>query len=158
MKMPLGPGTWPAFWLGTLPPSDPAAPGIEIDVLEYYGHDSSKFQSAVHVWNKNESLSRHTVHSTPVPSGSLSNDFHTFGVRVAPDLITFYLDRRAVWQVDTPPELKMPLYPIANLALGSGYPINQTPNPSRLLVDYIHTFGPLAEGQSDQVGCKGGKP
>ncbi len=46
-----------------------------------------------------------------------------------------------VWSRPTPPELDGPMYPIVNLALGSGWPIDKTPNPSRLLVDYVHVYG-----------------
>jgi hypothetical protein len=33
------------------------------------------------------------------------------------------------------------MYPLVNLALGSGYPIDKTPDPSTLLVDYVHVYG-----------------
>jgi Glycosyl hydrolases family 16 len=86
------------------------------------------------------------IWSTARPSRTCpSEQFHTFGVRVAPDIITFYLDSRAVWQVDTPQELQRPPFPLIDLALGSGFPIDKTPNPSVLLVDYVHMFEPISD-------------
>jgi hypothetical protein len=45
-----------------------------------------------------------------------------------------------VWQTATPKEHVYDMYPIVNLALGSGYPIDQTPDPSVLDVKYVHVF------------------
>ena len=151
MKLPPGPGTWPGFWLATQRPWDASGPGIELDVIEYYGLDPAAFQSAVHVWYPDPKLSRHETHKTNVPSGSLLDAFHTFGIRVAPDFLTFYLDRRSIWRFETPAELKLPMYPIVDLALGSGFPVDKTPDPSVLLVDYIHVYEPDAKMHSD--GC-----
>lgn len=144
MRLPPGPGTWPAFWLGTQRPNTDKSPSIEIDVIEYYGHSTAAYSAALHVWYKGEEQKRstHQVQKVPVPDGSLLNAFHTYGVRVTPETITYYLDRKPVWQKPTPPELDKPLYPLVNLALGSGFPIDKTPNPSVLLVDYVHVYAP----------------
>lgn len=139
-KMPTGPGVWPAFWLGTSEPRDRKEPSLEVDVIEYYGHDPSAFQSAYHVWQKDPPRSDHDLRSTPVAPHSLETDFHVYGVQVDPKFITYYLDRKEIWKVNTPPEHKMPLLLMANLALGSGFPIDKTPNPSVMEIDYIHAY------------------
>jgi beta-glucanase (GH16 family) len=82
-------------------------------------------------------------------------DFHTFGIDVSPQAIVFYLDRAPVWKQPTPDELDGPLFPLVNLALGSGWPIDQTPNPSTLLVDYVHVYGREA---GPPEGCPPGLP
>ena len=142
MRMPPGPGTWPAFWLSTLKPTAMKVPHIELDVVEYYGHDTGSFQTAYHVWypEGRQELSRGDLKMIDIPEGLAVDGFNTYGVRVAPDRITYYLNRKAVWAVDTPPELQRPLYPMVNLALGSGYPIDKTPDPSVLLVDYVRVY------------------
>lgn len=140
MKLPPGPGTWPAFWLSSLRPAGSTGPSIEIDIIEYYGHDTSAFQSAVHVWSDDPTQIRHVTQKISVPPGSLTDQYHTYGVLVASDAITFYLDRRAIWQTDTPRDLTLPLFPLVNLALGSGFPIVDTPNPSTLNVDYVRVY------------------
>lgn len=143
MRLPPGPGTWPAFWLMTLAPRGDPTPGVELDVLEYYGHMDGKFSSAVHVWYRGDDAkkkSRHTLHWTSVPAGSLVDRFHDYGVRVLPQEITFFLNRREIWRQPTPPELDKPLFPLANLALGSGYPITGTPDPSVLRIQRIGIY------------------
>ncbi|GJE28452.1 glycoside hydrolase family 16 protein [Methylobacterium organophilum] len=150
MRLPPGAGTWPAFWLGTKRPNTDKTPSIEIDVIEYYGHADAAYSAALHVWYKgaDEKRSTHTVHKVPVPSGSLLDSFHTYGVRVTPETITYYLDRKPVWEKPTPAELDKPLFPLVNLALGSGFPIDRTPNPSVLYVDYVHVYAPDPDGQA----------
>lgn len=150
MRLPPGAGTWPAFWLVTQRPNTDKTPNVEIDVIEYYGHRDNTYSAALHVWYKGEEQKRstHTVERVPVPAGSLLDSFHTYGVRVTPETITYYLDRKAVWQKPTPPELTKPLYPLVNLALGSGFPIDKTPNPSVLVVDYVRAYAPNPGGQA----------
>jgi hypothetical protein len=82
----------------------------------------------------------------PVPDGALVQGFHTYGISILPEGITYYLDRRAVWQQPLPPELNRPMFPLVNLALGSGYPIDHTPDPSVLLVSYVHVYAWRKDG------------
>lgn len=149
MKFPPGPGTWPAFWLASLKPAKDSSPGIEIDVIEYYGHAMSAYSAALHVWYKGEdkARSRHTVHKIAVGAGSLVSTYHDYGARVTPETITYFLDRKPVWEQPTPPELASPLYPLVNLALGSGFPIDKTPDPSVLAVRYVHVYAFDPEGR-----------
>ncbi|WP_322015091.1 glycoside hydrolase family 16 protein [Paraburkholderia sp. J12] len=150
MRMPPGPGTWPAFWLASLKPVGEQVPGVEIDVVEYYGHDDTNYMSALHVWypGNQQDQSRHVVHANRVVPGSLVDGYHTYGVLIEPAKITYFLDRVAVWDRPTPPEYRFPMYPIVNLALGSGYPISDTPNPSVLKVKYVRLYTPL-----DSASC-----
>jgi Glycosyl hydrolases family 16 len=156
MKMPPGPGTWPAFWLAALKPATPITDGnIEIDVIEYYGQFTSAYQAVVHVWYKDAAKNRGQNQKIDVPDNSLVDDFHTFGVDVSPQAIVFFRDGKQVWSQPTPPELDGPLYPLVNLALGSGWPIDRTPNPSTLLVDYVHVY---ARDAGPPEGCRPGPP
>lgn len=150
MKMPPGKGVWPAFWLMGRDKSQGSA---EIDVVEYYGHDNSRFESVWHVWmahlGKPDLGGKHIVE---VPAGTLSTRFHTYGVDVSPDVVTFYFDRKQTWQIPTPETFHNCFYPLVNLALGSGWPIDETPDPSYLWVDYIHVYsrmpGPTRAGSA----------
>lgn len=152
MKFPPGPGTWPAFWLMSLQPAQ-QTPKIEIDVVEYYGHMTDKYFTTAHVWygGKDEHLTRHEGQRLSVPAGSLTGDFHRYGVRVDAQNITYFLDGEAMWRQPTPKEHKAPLYPLVNLALGSGYPTDKTPDPSTLEVDYVRVYRP-ATGEA-KAGC-----
>jgi beta-glucanase (GH16 family) len=146
MKLPPGPGTWPAFWLVSLMPASDKRPRVELDVIEYYGHRTDRYHVTGHVWytGADKKKTRHDGSAVKVEDGSLVQAFHTYGVLVGPDKITYYLDRRPVWQQPTPVELQTPLYPLVNLALGSGYPTEATPDPSVLEVDYVREYRPLA--------------
>ncbi len=155
MKMPPGPGTWPAFWLIPLRPASAMDGKVEIDVIEYYGRATSEYHSVVHVWFRDQAKNRGDGHIVSVPDGSLIDDFHTFGVDISPRNLTFFFDRKKVWQYPAPPELDSAMYPLVNLALGSGWPIDKTPNPSTLLVDYVHVYG---RGAGPAEGCEPGLP
>lgn len=158
MKFPPGPGTWPAFWLMSLQPAR-QTPKIEIDVVEYYGHMTGTYFATAHVWygGNDEHLTRHDGKKLSVPQGSLTSSFHRYGVRVDPQFITYFLDGKAMWRQPTPKEHKARLYPLVNLALGSGYPTNQTPDPSTLEVDYVRLYRPAtAKELANCAGKPGG--
>src|SRR6266849_7632350 len=84
MKMPPGPGTWPAFWLAALKPVAGSDGNIEIDVIEYYGQFTSSYQAVLHVWYKEQAKSRGQNLKIDVPDNSLVDDYHTFGVDLSP--------------------------------------------------------------------------
>jgi beta-glucanase (GH16 family) len=153
MKMPPGPGTWPAFWLGALMPVQSTEAKLEVDVIEYYGHITGAYAANLHVWK--DGKDRGAGAKIEVPDGSLVADFHTYGVDISPKAIVFFHDGKQVWSQPTPPEHIGPLYPIINLALGSGFPIDKTQNPSTLLVDYVHVYGRDA---GPPEGCPPGPP
>jgi beta-glucanase (GH16 family) len=151
-QLPPGPGVWPAFWLNTNQPRDTKEPSVEIDVMEYYGQFPDAYHSVVHIWNKVDPKSSQAEdHIVPVQSGSLTAAFHTYGVDVEADWVTFYLDRQPTWRVATPAELKQPLMILVDLALGAGWPIDQTPNPSIMKVDYVRAYEPGSDG--DRSSC-----
>ena len=141
-KLPGGPGVWPAFWLASsFDRTDPQAGAdgsIEIDVIEFYGHNPGAYQSAVHVWKPDPHRAEGATVTTKM--NEVSADFHRYGVSVDPDVITMYFDGIEVWKTKTPPEHKRPLMLLLNLALGSGWPIDQTPNPSFMYVDYVRAY------------------
>ncbi len=80
MKLPAGPGVWPAFWLAS---EGNGVESSEIDVIEYYGHRTDVYLQAVHVWSKTgkgELYGKGNV--SYVPTDSLINDFHTYGAEI----------------------------------------------------------------------------
>ncbi|KAB1069588.1 glycoside hydrolase family 16 protein [Methylobacterium planeticum] len=135
-RMPEGEGVWPAFWLVGIDRSTATA---EIDVLEYYGAKPDLFKSVAHVWNRDGSRPHYSDWSrSPAPGATTA--FNTYGVDVEEDWITVYFNRRAVWRTPTKPEHRQPLYVMANLALGGGFPIDRTPDPSVFEIDYIRVY------------------
>lgn len=136
-RVPRGEGVWPAFWLR----SGGKDTAVEVDIIEHYGHAPQRYTAAFHIWDRKEpAKSKHSHQWVAVTPGSLSTDFHTFGASVDPERIRYFFDRREVWSVPTPPELKLPFTILVNLALGAGWPIVNTPNPSIMEVDYIRVW------------------
>jgi len=138
MKLPPGPGTWPAFWLvsHTDPEND-----AEIDVIEYYGQFPRYYQTNLILWPKSKKPGLPGKQlPIRVPNNSLVERFHTYGVEIRDDQIIYYFDRHEVRRVPTPPAARGPMSILVNLALGSGWPIDQTPNPSVLEIDYVKAF------------------
>jgi hypothetical protein len=74
MKMPPGPGTWPAFWLAALKPADAVDGNVEIDVIEYYGQFTSAYQAVVHVWFADRTKARGKNQRIDFPDGALVAD------------------------------------------------------------------------------------
>ncbi len=141
-KFPKGLGTWPAFWLLGVPqlvePRDKKTiTQIEIDVVEEYGVAPNAFATTVHLWGPNNF---HWGKGEPFVAPGITDDFHTYGVMVEDDFTTFYFDGVEVRRDKTLKEAKVPLYLLVNLALGGGWPIDQTPNPSYLYVDYVRAY------------------
>jgi hypothetical protein len=140
MKLPPGPGVWPAFWLAGITGLDKhrTRDSVEIDVVEEYGVDSTIAHQHVHVWNPRGRES-HSVGNSSTVEG-MTSGFHLYGCLVAQDFIHFYFDDVEVWKTPTPNEALEPLYIMVDLALGGGWPIDQTPDPSVLSVDYIRAY------------------
>lgn len=139
-KFPKGPGTWPAFWMlttGSL--TNPKQTTFEADIVEEYGHDPETLFTTIHWWPPAGSGSHRAI-GAHCHTVDMSRAFHTYGLLWTQDTLTWYLDRHAVWSQPTPPEARVPMYLLVNLALGSGWPITHTPNPSAMLVDYVRAY------------------
>jgi hypothetical protein len=142
MKMPTGQGVWPAFWLASAYNRTNKKIGIdgsiELDVVEYYGHFPSSYRTAQHVWEpKPHRGSGITITTKP---NEPSSGFHDYGVMVKKDFIVYYFDGIEIWKQPTPLEHNKPLMVLVNLALGSGYSIAETPNPSFLDIKFIRAY------------------
>lgn len=141
-RFPRGPGTWPAFWLMGVPqlkePRDrKTLTQIEIDVVEQYGVGPNALHTTVHLWGPGDF--HWAEGDTSIVTG-MTDDFHTYGVLVEEDFIRFYFDGVELRRARTPKEARVPLYLMVDLALGGGWPIDRTPNPSHLLVDYVRVY------------------
>jgi len=140
MKLPSGTGTWPAFWLlskGNL--ETPKTKVAELDAMEVYGSQSNKVYLSTHIWNTDGSPATESFAVNFVNSG-LTTGYHTYGLMVEPDVITWYVDGIQQRQVPTFAEAKNPLYILVNYALGGGWGTSGVGNPSYLNVDYVRAY------------------
>ncbi|NMO16927.1 glycoside hydrolase family 16 protein [Pyxidicoccus fallax] len=144
-KLPIGKGTWPAFWLYAHPGNDRP----EIDIMEAYaggGVDSWWSDANLHPINYGVTLHKanadYSYHVKPYEAKlrdfsqwangvDLSAGFHTYGVKWEPSGITFYFDGQQVgskyW--DTEGYYNRPMYVLLDLWFGSasGTPDHTTP-------------------------------
>ena len=154
MQLPAGPGLWPAFWLAGLGCfKTPKIRVAEVDILEEYGVDPRIAHQNVHVWNSDGSQASGTGNSSTCQG--MTTGFHTYGTLVNTDYIHFYFDGVEQWKTPTPAEAREPLYVMVDLALGGGWPIDQTPNPSHLYVEYIRVYAPPAGSAASDNGQPG---
>ncbi len=134
-KLPPGPGVWPAFWLVGINP----VPRAEIDVFEYYGVEPDRFHANVHVWDEGDRRYGEG-HVVAMPPGTATGAFNRYGVLIEQDWVTFYLNRSEVWRTPTRPEFRQPMYMLANLALGGGWPIDKAASPSFFYIRSINAY------------------
>ena len=142
IKVPAGPGVWPAFWmLGT----DIDAVGWpqcgEIDVMEFVGSEPRRVHGTVHGPGfAGVGLGVGHAHDTGV---DLSDDFHVYGVDWKAERITWLLDGEPYFTVtpSTVPEwvFQHEFYLLLTLAIGGAWPGNEAvpPLPATMLVDWV---------------------
>lgn len=141
MKFPAGSGVWPGFWLlgmGRL--ATPREQVAEIDIVEYYCQPINQFSQVLHVWSPTgvKMNGQQYNHAT---GSNLTTAFHTYGVLIKDDFISYYLDGVLQWQVATPPEAKKPMWVMAEYAIGAGWPIDAAAiDNSYTDIDYIRVY------------------
>jgi beta-glucanase (GH16 family) len=118
-KLPVGKGTWPAFWLFNH--IDNRRP--EIDVMEAYaggGPASGWSDSQLHptayaptIWKDAGVLGGTRTFQTP----DLSAGFHKYAVKWEPNKQTFYFDGKEVYSADV--KMSDPMYIMLDLWYGS---------------------------------------
>ena len=134
-KLPQGTGVWPAFWLVGIN----AKPRSEVDVFEFYGNAPHSYHANVHVWADDESRFGDGK-IVELPDGASSDQFNRYGVRIDHDWVTFFFNRAEVWRTPTRPEFRQPMYMLANLALGSGWPIDKVASPTFMYIKSIAAY------------------
>ncbi len=107
----------------------------EVDVVEHYGHWPWRYHYVLHQWGLAGAESKHDGERFPI--FGMEDDFHTYGVLIDERNIVLYFDGVELHREPTPECVKTPLFPLVNLALGPGWPVDKTPSPSYMYVDYI---------------------
>ena len=147
IKLPLGRGLWPAFWMIGANSDTVIWPQCgEIDIMEYLGSNPTTVLGTVHGpgYSAGESISK----SYTLPNSRFDTDFHIFGIEWGEDYINYYIDDVLYNQItpdDVPGEwvFNQPFYIILNMAVGGnlpGSPNSETVFPQTMLVDYIRIY------------------
>jgi len=150
IKLPLGQGLWPAFWMLGANIDEVPWPGSgEIDIMEYVGQRPEEVLGTLHGpgYSAGEAISR----TFRLPDGeTFADDFHVFAVEWDPGRITFSMDDEVYnivrsadvsWRGDW--VFNNEFFVLLNLAVGGtvGGPVGpDTIFPAEMLVDYVRIF------------------
>jgi beta-glucanase (GH16 family) len=159
MKMPIGRGIWPAFWMlptdnvyGTWPQSG------EIDIMEYLGQDPAIVLGTLHfgnLWPNNKYISK----TFTLTEGGFNDGFHTFALEWSDNDIKWFVDGY-LYSRKTSSDLSGSRWPfdqkfhfLLNMAVGGnlpGSPNSATIFPQTFEVDYVRVYdlvgAPYLEG------------
>lgn len=143
--LPTGEGVWSGFWsLESERLSSTRDRVIEVDVMENYGTAMpTQYSSVVHDWNwAGTTLEGHTSDYTRANPGAgvVSSGWHTYGVEITPERMTFHFDGQAYWSRATPETLDTDPMFMINLAAGGGWAIDPRLNDVSLYVDYFRAY------------------
>lgn len=159
MKLPVGAGLWPAFWML----------GSNYEIVHWPESGSVDFMENISnpkvPSNLGSSSIRSTVHGPGYygggglfqnyffpDGGRIDDGFHIYGAIWSPDMIQFYVDDPAnVFFVGTASDIPVgarwvfnsPFHLVANLAVGGqwpGPPDESTPSAPAVLIDYIRVY------------------
>lgn len=148
MRLPVGQGMWPAFWLLGANCGDAEVwPQCgEIDIMEYRGQEPTIIHGTVH--GPGYSAGDGITKSYTLENDRFDTGFHVFGIEWGPEYINYYVDNVLYNQI-TPNDvtgewvLNRPFYIIINLAIGGSYvgsPNNETVFPQNMLIDYVRVY------------------
>lgn len=150
VKLPLGKGLWPAFWMLGSNFNEVGWPQCgEIDIMEYLGNKPTEVFGTIHGpgFAGAESISKFYS----LPTGRFDTDFHVFGVEWTENHINWYVDdvlysqktRKQVEEEGGQWVFNNDFFMILNIAVGGnlpGSPDTNTMFPQRMLVDYVRVY------------------
>ena len=147
IKMPIGKGIWPAFWMLGANVNQVGWPKCgEIDIMEFLGHEANTTHGTIHGPGYSGGAGVSSLTTSP---SSLSEGFHVYGLEWEPERLRFYLDGK-LFQTVTPNDVGTndwvydhPFFIILNLAVGGdwpGYPDAKTTFPQQFVIDYVRAY------------------
>jgi len=154
IRLPIGQGIWPAFWLLGANYQSVGWPQCgEIDIMEYRGQEPADIHGSLHGPGYSGGSARTSRYT--LPGGQNFNDgYHVFAVEWDEKQISWYVDGTRYLTV-TPGDLPSsaswvfnhPFFIILNVAVGGNFvgpPDASTTFPQTMLVDWVrvYQFGP----------------
>ena len=147
IKMPWGPGIWPAFWLLGANFETVGWPQCgEIDIMEFRGQEPNLIHGTVH--GPGYSAANGITKSYGFENDRFDVDFHVFAIEWGENYIDFYVDD-SLYQRITPDDVTgewvydHPFYIILNVAVGGdyvGFPTEKTDFPQTMFVDWVRVY------------------
>lgn len=148
LKLPVGKGTWPAFWM--MPKNFTAWPKDgEIDIMEHVGYRPNYISSAIHCQAYYHSIG--TQKTAEKYIATAQSEFHVYAVEWTPDFIKGYVDGQVYFtftndkasNYNTWPFYN-PFYIKLNLAWGGNWGgamgVDDAALPTTYQIDYVRVF------------------
>jgi beta-glucanase (GH16 family) len=150
IKLPVGRGIWPAFWLLGDNFETVGWPECgEIDIMEYRGQEPNIVHGSLHGpgYSGGGAITSRFI----LPGDGFDAGFHTFAIEWDEEGISWFVDG-LVYQRRTPADLRSgarwvfdhPFFIILNVAVGGsfvGAPDESTQFPQTMLVDWVRVYG-----------------
>lgn len=149
IKLPYGPGIWPAFWMlgNDIDVNEWPLCG-EIDIMEARGQEPQIIHGSLH--GPGYSGGSPITSSFGLYNDRYDIDFHLYAVEWGADYIHFYMDdilyqeiafddvtEKGDWVYDHP------FFILLNVAVGGnyvGFPTDETPFPQTMYIDYVRVY------------------
>jgi beta-glucanase (GH16 family) len=143
IKIPVGQGIWPAFWmLGANYPATPWPACGEIDIMEHI--DSDNVLYGTYHWQSNGNQADHGLHTTFDVT-----KYHVFGLEWDSLALqctldgTPYVTMNIANNAGNTQAFHKPFFILLNVAVGGGWPGNPDANtvfPDTMFVDYVRVY------------------
>lgn len=142
IKLPMGKGIWPAFWMLGKSITSVGWPKCgEIDIMEHINTEI-KVYGTMH-WDNNghASYGGSTV--------CLPSDYHIYSLEWSANYLRWFVDGNKFWEgnitngINSTDEFQQPFFIILNLAVGGNWPGNPdatTTFPDTMAVDYVRVY------------------
>jgi beta-glucanase (GH16 family) len=146
LKLPLGKGVWPAFWMLGQNIDQVGWPLCgEIDIMEYVGREPNTLFTTLHTADSHGN-SKNT-RKAEVPG--IEEGFHVYACEWTDSRISFFVDDRHFYTFE--PEQRteeiwpfdQPFYIVLNLAVGGNFGGSEVDNsmfPANYVVDYVKVY------------------
>jgi beta-glucanase (GH16 family) len=147
IKIPIGQGMWPAFWMLGDDVSTVGWPECgEIDIMENVGHRENMVRGTIHGpgYCRDDSIGKDFI----LPEHRFADAFHLYAIEWEPGEIRCYVDDHH-YNTLTPNDVPgkwvfgHPFFILINVAVGGlwpGYPDKTTKFPQFMYVDYVRVY------------------
>ena len=153
IKLPVGQGLWPAFWLIGSDISQVNWPQCgEIDIMEHINAEANIY-GTMH-WDNNG----HVSYGGKTTTDNVGT-YHIYSVEWSADAIKWFFDGAQFWQgnisnnINSTDEFHLPFFIVLNVAVGGGWPGSPdgtTHFPDTMFVDYVRVYQPVSNGVGEE--------